>query len=128
MACNVLRNSSLTCVCLIELSAVRISNPGSLARLLHDISRVYSLLLLTTDHTPARNLLITTAEQLHRYMSRLLSSSLLSRVRMVREKNGSDPVPDFMSAILADPGPDPVLYGTHLPCAVTCKCRLVHTF
>ena len=52
-------------------------------------------------------------------------NSVLGRVRMVHEKNGSDTVPNFSSTISADAGPGPIYQGTH---TVTCKRRLVHEF
>ena len=43
-------------------------------------------------------------------------------------RNGFDPIPDFTSTILADPEPDLIHHGTHGPCAVVCKCHLIHAF
>jgi len=49
-----------------EMSSVQ-GRCASMSRLLHDVSHLYALLLLTTDSKAARNLLISTAEQLHKY-------------------------------------------------------------
>jgi len=54
------------CVCVSEMSTTQ-GRCANMSRLLHDISHLYALLLLTTDNKAARNLLITTAEQLHKY-------------------------------------------------------------
>ena len=40
---------------------------------------------------------------------------MVNRVRTVHEKNGSDSVPDFMSSILADLGPDSIFYQAGPP-------------
>lgn len=44
------------------------SDCPSLSRLWHDLSHIYSLLLLKTKDPAARNLLLSTAEKLNRYL------------------------------------------------------------
>ena len=54
-------------MCISEMSVMH-GSISSLSRLLHDVSRVYSLLLLKTDNNAARNLLINTADSLHKFV------------------------------------------------------------
>jgi len=68
--------SSLGTVCIWGMCSTRESS-SSLSRLVHDMSRIYSLLILKTDNTAARNLLITTAQQLHKFVSWVVGPSLM---------------------------------------------------
>ena len=58
------------CVCLEVCSSS--VNRSVLLHLVHDVSRLYALLLLRTNDADARKLLIATAEQLHKFVMNTL--------------------------------------------------------